>query len=239
MSAVMPASARSPPPSADPRCGWLSSPSANTTSASWLGRRLRPWATGGWGLLALTVRGSALSLAAFLAGVPLGPLAQVAAYGRDVRDRRSGKSHAPEPYCRYARGPLSDRDDRVLLCDLLPIIAAENAQAQRGGASSRFCSKCGGYAIRRLTSEQQHYYLSVAGLADDMRAVVDGEQLLADRDLRSGPWAAASITYVIGRLDQILSRMSAVAELPQTPGFAQELAERADVARRRLAMLRH
>lgn len=192
----------------------------------------------GWGLMALAVRGSALSLGAFRAGIPLGPLTEVAVYGSDLRGRRAGKSHAPEPYCQHARGSLCANDDRVLLAELLPILAADAQQAHRAETASRFCVVCGGFAIRRLTSEQQRYYRSVVGLADQLRAVVDGEQLLADKELRSGPWASASIAYVVAKLDRIPAITSALAEDPCVRGFAEELAERADVARRRLAMLR-
>ena len=105
--------------------------------------------------MALTVRGSALSLEAFRAGIPLGPLTEVAVYGSDLRGRRAGKSHAPEPYCQHARGPLCADDDRVLLAELLPILAADAQQAHRAETASRFCLVCGvGVGVDRLRGRQ-------------------------------------------------------------------------------------
>jgi hypothetical protein len=78
-------------------------------------------------------------------GIPLAPLADVQIYTTNADPLVQGKGHSPD--CRHAgdRG-VSRHDDLLTLEQLL---RKEDVD---------WCGKCGGYAIRRLTSAQVAYY---------------------------------------------------------------------------------
>ncbi|RKS78820.1 hypothetical protein BZB76_0254 [Actinomadura pelletieri DSM 43383] len=78
-------------------------------------------------------------------GAPLGPLAEVQIYTTNADPAAMGKGHSP--YCSHSRGPttVSEYDDLLTAADLL-------------SKDFDWCSKCGGYAPRRLTDRQLDYY---------------------------------------------------------------------------------
>ncbi|MEE1783387.1 hypothetical protein PUR71_10740 [Streptomyces sp. SP17BM10] len=80
-------------------------------------------------------------------GIPLGVLTDVQIYTTNANPRIQGKGHSP--LCRHSneRGVAED-DDVLTPADLLG----------REDLDYHWCSKCGGYAVRRLTDTQLSYY---------------------------------------------------------------------------------
>ncbi|MFF5488535.1 hypothetical protein [Streptomyces virginiae] len=95
-------------------------------------------------------------------GLPLGVLGQAQIYATNSDPKFEGKGHSP--LCRHTRDRgLAASDDLLTVADLL---ARDDWD---------WCSKCGGYAVRRLTDTQLSYYRAahrlhdVAGQLDDER----------------------------------------------------------------------
>ncbi|MFD8478194.1 hypothetical protein [Kitasatospora sp. NPDC059673] len=86
-------------------------------------------------------------------GIPLGVLAHVQVYAVNADPRYQGKGHSP--FCSHVRerGVVAD-DDLLTIADLL------------GDTKFDWCSKCGGYAIRRLTDTQLAHYRAAHWLHD-------------------------------------------------------------------------
>ncbi|MFF2546227.1 hypothetical protein ACFVUY_27160 [Kitasatospora sp. NPDC058063] len=89
-------------------------------------------------------------------GIPLGVLAQAEVYAVNADPRYQGKGHSP--FCSHVRerGVIAD-DDLLTIADLL------------GDTKFDWCSKCGGYAIRRLTDTQLAHYRAAHRLHDIAR----------------------------------------------------------------------
>jgi hypothetical protein len=85
------------------------------------------------------------------AGFGTGPLADVQVYGSDVFDRYVGMSHAIG--CHHHELLRAD-DDLLSLGELLPLWMEARAETERNYWSRRWCSKCGGFSIRRLSDAQ-------------------------------------------------------------------------------------
>ncbi|MFD3580685.1 hypothetical protein [Streptomyces sp. NPDC058644] len=78
--------------------------------------------------------------------LPLGVLASVQAYTTDGAGRYQGRAHSPE--CAHRRPQYGvDRDDELVT--IARLLGSEKFDP---------CSKCGGYAVRRLTGDQVAYY---------------------------------------------------------------------------------
>ncbi|MET9183545.1 hypothetical protein ABZX88_35850 [Kitasatospora aureofaciens] len=102
-------------------------------------------------------------------GIPLGVLADVQIYTTNANPRIQGKGHSP--LCRHSneRG-VADDDDLLAPADLLG----------REDLDYHWCSKCGGYAVRRLTDTQLSYYRAAHRLheiAQDLDRERGGERL--------------------------------------------------------------
>ena len=81
--------------------------------------------------------------------LPLGPLSEVQVYSLNADPRYEGKGHAPD--CQHAdryREGLTDGYDLLTVADLLAC------------DTYRWCSKCSGYGVRRLSTRQLDYYRS-------------------------------------------------------------------------------
>lgn len=94
--------------------------------------------------------------------LPLGVLGQAQIYATNADPKFEGKGHSP--LCRHTRDRgLAASDDLLTVSDLL---ARDDWD---------WCSKCGGYAVRRLTDIQLSYYRAahrlhdIAGQLDDER----------------------------------------------------------------------
>ncbi|MFB7949556.1 hypothetical protein ACFC6L_32135 [Kitasatospora phosalacinea] len=86
-------------------------------------------------------------------GIPLGGLAQVQVYAVNADPRYQGKGHSP--FCSHVRERgVTAGDDLLTVADLL------------GDTRFDWCSKCGGYAIRRLTDTQLAHYRAAHRLHD-------------------------------------------------------------------------
>ncbi|MFJ9977912.1 hypothetical protein [Streptomyces cyaneofuscatus] len=86
-------------------------------------------------------------------GIPLGPLADVQVYASNADPRYQGKGHSP--LCSHTRERgVDDDDDLLTVTDLV------------GRDDFDWCSKCGGYAMRRLTDLQLSYYRAAHQLHD-------------------------------------------------------------------------
>lgn len=94
-------------------------------------------------------------------GIPLGPLAVVQIYTTNADPWIEGKGHSP--LCRHARERgIAANDDLLTVAGLL---ARDDFD---------WCSKCGGYAVRRLTDTQVSYYRAAHRLHDITRQL-DGD----------------------------------------------------------------
>ncbi|MFE7541070.1 hypothetical protein [Streptomyces platensis] len=109
-------------------------------------------------------------------GLPLGVLAQVQVYTSDAAGRYQGRAHSPGCAHRRPEHGVGRDDDLVTLEELI------------GSKDFDPCSKCGGYAIRRLTQDQVAYYRAahrLHHLARQVHAVArdvggDGSDLAAE-----------------------------------------------------------
>jgi hypothetical protein len=93
----------------------------------------------------------------FLRGDPLGPLADLQVYSTDAESHSMGKSHGVG--CKHFDRLTPEHDLHPLAAFIGILIEAE----QRDRWSSRWCSKCGGFSIRRLNDEQFAYCKRVMG----------------------------------------------------------------------------
>ncbi|MFJ3435365.1 hypothetical protein ACIPMU_17605 [Streptomyces cyaneofuscatus] len=85
--------------------------------------------------------------------IPLGPLSDVQVYASNADPRYEGKGHSP--LCRHTRERgVVDDDDLLTVTDL---VVRDDFD---------WCSKCGGYAMRRLTDLQLSYYRAAHRLHD-------------------------------------------------------------------------
>lgn len=97
--------------------------------------------------------------------LPLGILASVQAYTSDGAGRYQGRAHSPGCAHRRPSYGVDGHDELVTIAQLL--------------GSKKFdpCSKCGGYAVRRLTGDQVAYYRAahrLHTLVQTIRSVVGG-----------------------------------------------------------------
>lgn len=79
-------------------------------------------------------------------GLPLGVLASVQAYTTDAAGRYQGRAHSPGCAHRRPQRGVGRHDEMVTIEELL------------GNKGFDPCSKCGGYAVRRLSDPQVAYY---------------------------------------------------------------------------------
>ncbi|MGW0844603.1 hypothetical protein ACWD26_31600 [Streptomyces sp. NPDC002787] len=101
-------------------------------------------------------------------GLPLGPLAAVQLYTTNANPLIEGKGHSP--LCRHARERAVVAGDELLtVADLM------------ARTDFDWCSKCGGYAIRRLTDSQLSYYRAAHRL-HDIKWRLDGRSGISDTD---------------------------------------------------------
>ncbi|WP_159395221.1 hypothetical protein [Streptomyces albireticuli] len=113
-------------------------------------------------------------------GIPLGVLAGVQIYTTNADPRLEGKGHSP--LCRHSRerGVVED-DDLLTAGDLL---ARDDFD---------WCSKCGGYAARRLTDTQLSYYRAAHRLHD-----------IAQRlDRKRAGYGRADLETIISQLSEL------------------------------------
>ncbi|MEU8787093.1 hypothetical protein [Streptomyces sp. NPDC048637] len=98
-------------------------------------------------------------------GLPLGVLAKVQVYTSDAEGRYQGRAHSPDcKHRRPERGVTGD-DDLVSIAELLDNKGFDP------------CSKCGGYAVRRLSQDQVAYYRAahrLHSLTDQVRSAAVG-----------------------------------------------------------------
>ena len=121
-------------------------------------------------------------------GLPLAVLADVQIYSTSVDPYREGKGHSP--FCQHAgrRDGIGRWYDLITAADLLRLSAPD------------WCTRCGGYVIRRLTGTQVSYYRAAHQLLDL------GERL--DEELMGNRWgglapetASVTLDVVSGWLD--------------------------------------
>jgi hypothetical protein len=113
-------------------------------------------------------------------GLPLGVLASVQAYTTDAAGRFQGRAHSPGCAHRRSQPGVDHHDEVVTIEELL------------GNKEFDPCSKCGGYAVRRLTDPQVAYYRAAHRLHDLARLI------------RTTPWQRAVDTEKCSRtLDEL------------------------------------
>ncbi|MGW9369290.1 hypothetical protein ACWGVR_04635 [Streptomyces xanthophaeus] len=111
-------------------------------------------------------------------GLPLGVLRSVQIYATNADPAFEGKGHSP--FCRHTRDRGLAHDDDLL--SVSELLARDDWD---------WCSKCGGYSVRRLTDTQLSYYHAahqlhdIAGQLDGgytYRAPVEPEALIKQLD---------------------------------------------------------
>jgi hypothetical protein len=112
-------------------------------------------------LSVLLAKGSDFNLEPFVSGVPVGPLASLPVYASDLNGKYVGKSHAPG-LCQHSKS-LGRRDERITLGEWLPILI-DLELGNRLPYDDPLCSKCGGFAIWRLSDDQLSYYEAAQSL---------------------------------------------------------------------------
>lgn len=101
-------------------------------------------------------------------GLPLGPLAAVQFYTTNANPLIEGKGHSP--LCRHAHErAVVASDDLLNVADLM------------ARTDFDWCSKCGGYALRRLTDSQLSYYRAAHRL-HGIKRWLDGKSEVPDTD---------------------------------------------------------
>ncbi|WP_307534538.1 hypothetical protein [Streptomyces sp. V3I8] len=101
-------------------------------------------------------------------GLPLGPLAAVQLYTTNANPLIEGKGHSP--LCRHAHErAVVASDDLLTVADLM------------ARTDFDWCSKCGGYALRRLTDSQQSYYRAAHRL-HNIKRTLDGKGGISGTD---------------------------------------------------------
>jgi hypothetical protein len=96
--------------------------------------------------------------------LPLSILAPIQLYSTNL-DPAYGKGHSP--YCAHARGHSEQVDSSYSLFTFADLVRL---------SSPDWCSKCGGYAVRRLTDPQLDYYRSAHRLLQIHDDIVHYEQ---------------------------------------------------------------
>jgi hypothetical protein len=153
-------------------------------------------------LHALLVRGDCVNLTPFADDVPLGQLATVGVYCSDVRRQREAGSplgsKAHGPGCHHHKHLRGD-DDLLTLGEWVERLSAV------AGESSRLpgvcvCSRCGGFAIRRLNTFQLRYWRAVHQVYEAKKAIAERERHLAGaceptREPERGDRARATRTF--------------------------------------------
>lgn len=122
-------------------------------------------------------------------GIPLAPLADVQIYTTNADPLVQGKGHSPD--CRHAgeRG-VSHHDDLLTLRRLLDTDDAD------------WCGKCGGYAVRRLTSGQVSYYRAAHRL-HHIATTLRGERLPTHYTLDTGALMSELDELATWRLEEV------------------------------------
>lgn len=121
--------------------------------------------------------------------LPLSILAPVQVYTTNL-DPAYGKGHSP--YCAHARGYGERVDSSYALFSFADLVRL---------SSSDWCSKCGGYAVRRLTEAQLDYYRSAHRLLhihDDI--VYDEQKSGFSRPIRE---SIESVESIVDELDAL------------------------------------
>lgn len=151
-------------------------------------------------------------------GLPLAVLADVQIYSTSVDPYREGKGHSP--FCQHAgrRDGIDRWYDLITAADLLRLPAPD------------WCTRCGGYVIRRLTGTQVSYYRAAHQLLDL------GERL--DEELMGNRWgglapetASVTLDVVSGWLDDQKQDWR-VADILQARRVVDDLHQKLDQVRR-------
>jgi hypothetical protein len=152
-----------------------------------------------------------VDLTPFAHGVPLGQLASVAVYCSDVRcgwaerPEWAGKAHGPG--CQHHKQLRGD-DDLLILGEWTERLS-QAAQVPSGPPDGCVCSRCGGFAIRRLSVVELRYWCAAHEVYEAGKDIAACEQHLAGvcdprRELEPCDRALRSFTrigVVLGRYE--------------------------------------
>jgi hypothetical protein len=117
-------------------------------------------------------------------GLPLGILANIHVYAKNADMRTMGKGHAP--FCQHDQGRTLDGD-----YDLLTLAEAMQFPEEE------WCSKCGGYALRRFSKIQVAYYRAAHLLLEVAESL--------DQELRGHGGREADLDAITERLTEVSS----------------------------------
>jgi hypothetical protein len=183
-------------------------------------------------LHALLVRGDCVDLTPFEGGVPLGHLATVPVYCSDVRRQWASKPHGPG--CQHHKNLRGD-DDLLTLGEWVGRLSAA-AQKSSWSREVCVCSRCGGFAIRRLNTVQLRYWRVVHEVYQAAKVIAGHEQHRTDvsepdRELERRDRARALQTFTdVGVALERYEDESALAE------YVKDLRVRHEALARRAGM---
>jgi hypothetical protein len=186
-------------------------------------------------LHALLVRGDCVDLTPFEDGVPLGQLALVPVYCSDARrqwapsSQWASKPHGPG--CRHHRYLRRD-EDLLTLGEWLKRLSAAAGEPS-WSRDSCACSRCGGFALRRLDAMQLRYWRAVHEVYQAKRAVEEHEQHPAgapvpDRDSQDS--ARMPALHILRQVGVVLNSYE---DEPALAGYVKELRVRSEGLARR------
>jgi hypothetical protein len=189
-------------------------------------------------LHALLVRGDSVDLTPFVDGVPLGPLATIGVYSSDARQWEASSQWTSRPHgpsCQHHKNLRGD-DDLLALGEWVKQLSTATG-SRSGSRESGVCSRCGGFAIRRLTVAELRYWRAAHEVYQVAKAVEEYEQHLAGtpepgRELTRGDRARAlrTLTDVGVVLDSYLDSYD---DDPALPEYVSELRIRHEALARR------
>lgn len=131
-------------------------------------------------LHALLARGDCMSLEAFRNGVPLGQLAAVPVYTSDALGQSTAKAHGPG--CQHHRELRGD-DGLLTLDEWIGRLGEPGSSC-----GSCVCSRCGGFAMRRLGMVELRYWGAVHEV-DEARTVIEEYEQYSCPVSRLGRWS--------------------------------------------------
>jgi hypothetical protein len=189
-------------------------------------------------LHALLVRGDCVDLTPFEGGVPLGQLATVPVYCGDLRRQwaaRSpwaGKPHGPG--CQHHKNLRSD-DDLLTLSEWIGRLSAA-AQESSWSREVCVCSRCGGFAIRRLSVAELRYWRAVHEVYQASKAIEEHEQHLAGACEPGRDSDCCDRTSALQPLRQVGAVLDSYEDDPALAEYVKDLRVRHEAVARRAGM---
>lgn len=167
--------------------------------------------------------------------VPAGPLGSMQVYTTDAQGIYAGKAHAPG-HCQHAER-IGAQADLLTFADWLPVLKQDSDSAKHMYTQSRLCSKCGGFAVRRISSPGRLYLDAARQVWSRAQDVERLERARAGVTWQTEPVNESQWDASLQTLDHITLELAAVAAAEDgLREYCQGLADRVEVQRRRISI---